>query len=112
MKDWKSERCRATSKYVCVWPNASQETGRIEQQKRNTTEKITHFDNIRFDGAGDFNVPLQINVQKLEDEVKFLFGVDNIQKPGIDPQLELETRRETGDMIEIWLKYDWNDGRR
>jgi len=49
-------------------------------------EKITHFDNIRFDGAGDFNVPLQINVQKLEDEVKFLFGVDDIQKPGIDPQ--------------------------
>ena len=66
-------------------------------------EKITHFDNIRFDGAGDFNVPLQINVQKLEDEVKFLFGVDDIQKPGIDPQLEqtLETRRETGDIIEI-----------
>jgi len=36
--------------------------GQMEQHQGKTAKKVTYFDNVLFDGAAYFNVPLEVNV--------------------------------------------------
>jgi len=56
----------------------------VQEKQNGTAKKVTYLDNALFDRAAYFNVPLKVNVQKLENKIEFLVGMDDVQKPGID----------------------------
>lgn len=65
--------------------NGALARSRMEQHQGKTAKKVTYFDNVLSDGAAYFNVPLEVNVQKFENKIEFLVGMNDVQKPGIDP---------------------------
>jgi hypothetical protein len=53
--------------------------------QRGYADATTHLDNLGRDGCpifvAHFHVPLQVDVEKLKDEIQFLVCMDDIEKP-------------------------------